>query len=190
MGAARSARLPEESHLGISHGQARLADFAHWSSTVAWLRDAIMVTDERCDDGERDLGSDLERLLIIAYARLLVLSEQADSWRAALITAVGDCELRLVEMPVSERADSCPLWVELWDRKVGRIIDSAGCRDLDEVLAATERFLAAAQRRHARKAVPRRFFDPITGKVVEIPPATPAISPDDPASKPDSEGDA
>jgi hypothetical protein len=160
------------------------------SSTAAWLRGAIMTTDERCDDGARDIGSDLERLLIIAYARLLVLSEQADSWKAALITAVGDCELRLVEMPVSERANTCPLWVEFWDRKVGRIIDSAGCRDLDDVLAATERFLAAAQQRHAQKAVPRRYFDPITGDFVKIPPATTAISPDAPASKPDSEGDA
>jgi hypothetical protein len=127
-----------------------------------------MTTFERNDDQARDLGPDHpQRLLIMAYTRLMLLPKQADGTRATWITTARNCELRLLEMPLPGRADAYAFLVELFDCTAGRTIDSKGCRDLNESGAVTESFLALVQRQQA--AVTPRCFDPLKGEFVEVP---------------------
>jgi hypothetical protein len=120
------------------------------------------------DDQPRAHGPEhSQRLLIMAYCRLMLLPEQADGTSATRITTAGNYELRLREMARPERADVCSLLVELFDHRIGRLIDSQGCRDLNEAGTATECFLAMVQKQDT--AVALSYFDPLTGQFVEIP---------------------
>ena len=122
----------------------------------------------RNDDPPRDLSPDHpQRLLIMAYTRLMLLPKRPDGTRTTWITTAGNCELRLLEMPLPEEADACSLCVELFDRAVGRVVDSRSCRDLNDAGAATECFLALARELHTQIAT--CYFDPVRGQFVEIP---------------------
>jgi hypothetical protein len=53
----------------------------------------------------------------------------------------------LVELPIASTPTHVhPLWVELHNTSTGRVLDSAGCRDLPEAGAAAQRFIAEARR--------------------------------------------
>ena len=128
------------------------------------------MTTDRNDDQARDLGPDHpQRLLIMAYTRLMLLPKHADGTRVTWITKVRNCELRLLEMPLPECPHECALWMELFDFTVGRTIDSRRCRDLNEAGAAMNNFLAVAQQ---HTPVASYHFDPLTGEWVEIPNGT------------------
>jgi hypothetical protein len=127
-----------------------------------------MSTSERDNDRSRGFGPDHpQRLLIIAYTRLMLLPQRGDSSRATWITTVGDCELRLLEVPPPEGKGACSLSIELFDHAVGRVIEGRDCRDLNEAAAVTECFVAMARQRHTPEA--SRYFDPVTGESVEVP---------------------
>jgi hypothetical protein len=55
---------------------------------------------------------------------------------------IASLELRLIELPLSGRADKRSRWVELFDLTVARSIDSRGCHDLAEAAAVIEYVLA------------------------------------------------
>jgi hypothetical protein len=100
-----------------------------------------MTQDERCD-GPREFTHDHpQRLLILAYTRLALLPERPDGSKATWIAMLGDCELRLVEIPMPVGTDVCPLRVEIVDRTTGRTINSIGCRHLHEAWSATDRLV-------------------------------------------------
>jgi hypothetical protein len=100
-----------------------------------------MTQDERCD-GPREFTDDHpQRLLILAYTRLALLPERPDGSKATWIAMLGDCELRLLEIPIPAGTDVCPLWVEIVDRTTGRTINSIGCRHLHEAWSATDRLV-------------------------------------------------
>ena len=53
---------------------------------------------------------------------------------------IGAYDVRLIEVSAAMTAPATPpLWVELYNRRAGRAINSAGCRDLLVAGAATER---------------------------------------------------
>ena len=127
-----------------------------------------MTTSERDSDRSRDFGPDHpQRLLIIAYTRLMLLPQRGDSSRATWITTVGDCELRLLEVPPPEGNEACSLSIELFDHAAGRVIEGRDCRDLNEAAAVTESFVAMARQRRTPEA--SRYFDPVTGESLEVP---------------------
>lgn len=91
-----------------------------------------------------------QRLLVIAYTRLFLLPAGPDGSKVATIASFGPFAVRLLEMPSGgdDQAPLVPLWVELFDGRVGRPIDRAGCFDLQDAGAATATFMAEAERRH------------------------------------------
>src|SRR5215217_2890831 len=94
------------------------------------------MTEENRQDGGDD-PSNLQHLLILAYARLWLLPESIDGTKFCTIASRGSLELRLVEYPLREPVP--PLWIELVNPRDGQVIKCIGCRDLQEAGAATER---------------------------------------------------
>jgi hypothetical protein len=103
-----------------------------------------------CDDaGRQKIDHDHpQRLLIVAYTRLFLLPERTDGSKLTTIGSVGAYDIRLVELPIGETPSTVrPLWIELYDTWSGRILDSAGCHDLQEAGSITEAFITEAKRR-------------------------------------------
>jgi hypothetical protein len=102
-----------------------------------------------------------QHLLIIAYARLFALPERNDGSKLTTVISAGHYDIRLAELPsVPTRSDMNPLWVELYDRDTGRVVDSAGCQELEAAGFATEIFLAEAQ---SRNAIASRYWSAARG---------------------------
>ena len=101
-----------------------------------------------CDVGWRKFDPDPpQSLLIVTYARLFLLPERTDGSKLTTIASVGTYDIRLTELPIRQNSSEIhPLWVELYDARNGRVLDSAGCHDLQDAGAATEAFIAAPQR--------------------------------------------
>jgi hypothetical protein len=92
------------------------------------------------EENDQDCGgspNNPQHLLILAYVRLFLLSEQTDGVKVSTIANRGCLELRLVEYAVRDPVPS--LWIELLDRGAGRVIESVSCRSLRDAGAVTER---------------------------------------------------
>jgi hypothetical protein len=100
-----------------------------------------MTQDERYDGPRKVTRDNQQRLLTQAYTRLALLPAQPDGSKVTWIATLGDCELRLLEIPVPPGTDVCPLWIEVVDRTTRRTIDSIGCRHLHEAWSATKRLV-------------------------------------------------
>jgi hypothetical protein len=87
-----------------------------------------------------------QRLLILAYTRLFLLPERDDGSKLTAIASFGRFEVRLIEVQELRPAALAPLWVELYDHVTRCVLDSAGCRDLQDAGSATETFIDAARR--------------------------------------------
>jgi len=88
-----------------------------------------------------------QRMVIVAYTRLFLLPERADGSKLTTIASVGSYDIRLIELPIGRvPAMVHPLWVELQNAETGRVLDSAGCRDLPGAAAVTQCFIVDARR--------------------------------------------
>jgi hypothetical protein len=110
-----------------------------------------MLMTSRNDDTEADTPDGPPdspmRLLILAYTRLFLLPERPDGSKLTIIADFGAYDVRLIEMPVFRPPpEVAPLWIELYDRVAGRVLDSVGCQDLLGAGAATEALVAEAER--------------------------------------------
>ena len=92
------------------------------------------------------VGADnLQRLLVQAYMRLLLLPEREDGSKHTIIASVGAYEVRLIE--VRAPGTTVPrLRVELYRADFRRVVGSIGCRDLHDAGESTETFIAEAKR--------------------------------------------
>lgn len=78
-----------------------------------------------------------QRMLIVAYTRLLLLPELADGSKLTTIARVGSYEIRLIELAIGLAPSIVhPLWIELQNVETSRVLDSSGCRDLPDAVAA------------------------------------------------------
>jgi hypothetical protein len=114
-----------------------------------------MTQCKEIDFGPREISRDHpQRMLILAYTRLFFLPERPDGSKLTTIASFGWYDVRLIKMDTADNKAVPPLWVELYDGFSARVADSAGCRDLLDAGAATDAFVAEAERLSAI-AVPR-----------------------------------
>lgn len=85
-----------------------------------------------------------QRMLIMAYTRLFLLPERPDGSKLTTIASYGAYDIRLTKVLAAKAIPELTLWIELYDRVAGRVIDGAGCRDLDEAGTAVEALIAEA----------------------------------------------
>jgi hypothetical protein len=106
-----------------------------------------------------DLGGagadDAQTMLILAYTRLFLLPEAPDGSKLTTIASFGSYDVRLIELPPNSHA-SLPLWIELYDQTAKQVVDSTGCRDLQEAGVATKAFVTQAEllNERASRAIP------------------------------------
>jgi hypothetical protein len=104
-----------------------------------------------CESLETDLNiphDHPQRMLIVAYMRLFLLPERADGSKLTTVASFGAYDIRLIEISTGRTTEMVlPLWLELHDRLSHRVIDSAGCKDLQDAGMAVEEFIAEALRR-------------------------------------------
>jgi hypothetical protein len=75
-----------------------------------------------------------QRMLVDAFARLCLEPVPETGFKITTIVTYGDYGVRLLVMPSADAGP--PLWIELYDERAQRVIDSAGCSTLDETAAA------------------------------------------------------
>ena len=85
-------------------------------------------------------------MLVTAYSRLFWLPRQVDGSKRTIIASYGAYDVRLTEVATGPASPIMPLWIELYDSLSNQVIDSAGCRDLQEAGAAVEDFFDEALR--------------------------------------------
>jgi hypothetical protein len=83
-----------------------------------------------------------------AYVRLLLTPENTDGSRAVSLARYGAYEVRLVEFPRGSAAESCSLWLRLYDRDIRSSLDSRLCDDLDHAESLAEHLLSRARQLH------------------------------------------
>jgi hypothetical protein len=102
-----------------------------------------------CDDtnpGRRDPEADnAQQLLVLAYTRLFLLPERPDGSKLTTVASFGSYHVHLLEL-TSRSNVVHPLWIELFDGRAGRVIDSVGFRDLHDAGRNVEVFMAEAAR--------------------------------------------
>jgi hypothetical protein len=96
-----------------------------------------------CREGDPEY---FQRLLILAYTRLFLLPERADGSKLTTIASFAPYEIRLVEIGPDVANSIPPLWIEIHNTVSGRVLDSAGCWDLQQAGVATEAFIAEVGR--------------------------------------------
>jgi hypothetical protein len=152
VGARPAARL-EAHRRSVVAGRADFIPQAPMASTDGkpWsmIAEACMTSPEDPDSGaEAPTGDDLQRLVILAYTRLFLLPEREDGSKLTTVMSLGRYDLRLIEVPIGTTGAVPPLWIELYDRYAGRVIDSAGCWDLHDADLVAEMFLTEARSLH------------------------------------------
>jgi hypothetical protein len=83
-------------------------------------------------------------MLVLAYTRLFLLPEREDGSKLVTVASFGLHTIRLIEMQASGALPQ--LWVELYDCRDRKVLDSIGCRDMRAAGHATEQFVARAKR--------------------------------------------
>jgi len=101
-----------------------------------------------CDDTnpERELEADnAQQLVVLAYMQLSLLPKRSDGSKLTTVASFGAYRVRLVEL--TSRSDMLhPLWIELFDGRAGRVIDSVGFPDIQGAGQIVEVFMAEAAR--------------------------------------------
>ena len=80
-----------------------------------------------------------------AYINLLRVPEGKSGEKSVPLARLGEFEVRLVELSQSDAEDAPPLWVELYAHNVQSSVDSCGCHELEEVVAAAQQLISQAR---------------------------------------------
>ena len=100
------------------------------------------------NDTNPERGSEADnaqQLLVLAYMRLCVLPKRSDGSKLTTLATFGAYRVRLVEL--TSRSEMLhPLWIELFDGRAGRVIDSVGFPDFRSAGQIVEVFMAEAVR--------------------------------------------
>ena len=115
----------------------------------------------RCRDGHtaampgRDtLGTSLqdtvthkytERRLIQAYLKLFLAVQSEDGVKTVSLARFGSYEVRVIELSRDAAAGNFPLWLELYEYNTRSTLDSCGCSELEEAVAAADELITHAR---------------------------------------------
>jgi hypothetical protein len=129
-------------------------------SSHAALRSADRPAEQACVD--YPLGSDLcadeiEQRIIRAYVGLVYQAVDTANQRSVVVMRLGILEVHLTEIhPEDATPGVPPFWIEVFDWPQQTSIDSVGCYefDEDELVAAVEMIVNAAQDTRRRKNLP------------------------------------
>ena len=115
----------------------------------------------RCRDGHKaamprrdTLGTSLqdtvthkytERRLIQAYLKLFLAVQIEDGVKTVSLARFGSYEVRVIELLRDASAGSFPVWLELYEHNTQSTLDSCGCSELEEAVAAADELITHAR---------------------------------------------
>ena len=115
----------------------------------------------RCRDGHKaampgrdTLGTSLqdtvthkytERRLIQAYLKLFLAVQSEDGVKTVSLSRFGSYEVRVIELSRDASAGSFPVWLELYEYNTRSTLDSCGCSELEEAVAAADELITHAR---------------------------------------------
>jgi hypothetical protein len=115
----------------------------------------------RCRDGHKaamprrdTLGTSLqdtvtrkytERRLIQAYLKLFLAVQSEDGVKTVSLARFGSYEVRVIELWHDTSASGFPVWLELYEHDTHSTLDSCGCSELEEAVAAADELIAQAR---------------------------------------------
>ena len=86
-----------------------------------------------------------ERRLIQAYLKLFLVAEGDDGARIVSLARFGSYEVRVIELSRDASAGSFPVWLDLYEHNTGSTLDSCGCSELEEAVAAANELITQAR---------------------------------------------
>ena len=86
-----------------------------------------------------------ERRLIQAYLKLFLGVEIADGVKTVSLARFGSYEVRVIELSRDASAGSFPVWLELYEHHTRSTLDSCGCSELEEAVAAADELISQAR---------------------------------------------
>jgi len=84
--------------------------------------------------------------ILRGYGKLLGIPHIAHGSRTVALERVGDCEISMFEALGAGLPDSPLFWMELFDLRVDSSLDSRGCHNMRDAVAAFEDFASQASR--------------------------------------------
>jgi hypothetical protein len=84
--------------------------------------------------------------ILRGYGTLLGIPHIAHGSRTVAIERVGDCEITMFEALGAGLPDVPLFWMELFDLRVHSSLDSRGCHNMRDAVAAFEDFASQARR--------------------------------------------
>jgi hypothetical protein len=129
-------------------------------SSNAALRFADRPAEQACVDYPlvSDLCADeIEQRIIRSYVGLVYQAVDTANRRSVVVMRLGPLEVHLTEIhPEDTTPGVPPFWIEVFDWLQQASIDSVGCYefDEDELVAAVEMIVSAAQDSRRRKNLP------------------------------------
>ncbi len=92
-----------------------------------------------CDD-----DASVRLKIMRGYGKLLGIPHIAHGARMVALERVGDCEISMFEALGAGSPEAPLFWMELFDLRVHSSLDSRGCHNLGEAVAAFEEFASQA----------------------------------------------
>ena len=86
-----------------------------------------------------------ERRLIQAYLKLFLAAQGEDGAKTVCLARFGSHEVRVIELWHDASASGFPVWLELYEHDTHSTLDSCGCSELEEAVAAADELIAQAR---------------------------------------------
>ena len=86
-----------------------------------------------------------ERRLIQAYLKLFLAAQSEDGVKTVSLARFGSYEVRVIELSRDASAGSFPVWLELYEYNTRSTLDSCGCSELEEAVAAADELITQAR---------------------------------------------
>jgi hypothetical protein len=84
--------------------------------------------------------------ILRGYGKLLGIPHVAHGSRTVALERVGDCEITMFEVLGGGLPESPLFWLELFDLRVDSSLDSRGCHNMSDAVAAFEDFTSRTSR--------------------------------------------
>ncbi len=86
-----------------------------------------------------------ERRLIQAYLKLFLAAQGEDGAKTVCLARFGSYEVRVIELWHDASASGFPVWLELYEHDTHSTLDSCGCSELEEAVAAADELISCAR---------------------------------------------
>ncbi len=94
------------------------------------------------------MGELTKKDLVEAHAQLAHMRPRADGTRCVPLAHFGAYEVRLCEAACKACGEIASIWIELYAHELKHVLESCGCHDADQAVAAANTLMLQAAQLH------------------------------------------